>query len=131
MGTGATSGIGRAIAGALAVDGAPGRAGGARTEALHALTADWPCVRSEQADLVLDDDVERLVSKVETEASGLDVLVHAAGGAGLGCVASAPVDALDHMYRLNLRVPYLLTQRARPLPPRAPGPGGFVNSRAG
>jgi NADP-dependent 3-hydroxy acid dehydrogenase YdfG len=129
--TGATSGIGRAIAVALAVDGAPVWAVGRRTEALHALTADWPCVRSEQADLVLDDDVERLVSKVETEASGLDVLVHAAGVAGLGCVASAPVDALDHMYRLNLRVPYLLTQRLLPLLRRSRGQVVFVNSSAG
>ena len=70
--TGATSGIGRAIAVALAVDGAPVWAVGRRTEALHALTADWPCVRSEQADLVLDDDPTRPRARV---ALGLCVRV--------------------------------------------------------
>jgi NADP-dependent 3-hydroxy acid dehydrogenase YdfG len=51
--------------------------------------------------------------------------------ASLGCVASAPVDALDHMYRLNLRTPYLLTRRLMPLLQRARGQVVFVNSSAG
>ena len=135
--TGATSGIGRAIAVALAAEGAPVWAVGRRPEALDALTAACPSIRGERADLVVDDDVERLVSTLTTEAGGLDgldgldVLVHAAGTAVLGCVAAAPIDALDHMYRLNLRVPYLLTQRLLPLLRRARGQVVFVNSSAG
>lgn len=129
--TGATSGIGRAIAAALAVEGTPVWAVGRRAEALDALTAAHPSVRGERADLVEDDDVERLVSMLAEEATGLDVLVHAAGVASLGCVASAPVDALDHMYRLNLRAPYLLTQRLLPLLQQARGQVVFVNSSAG
>ena len=129
--TGATSGIGRAIAAALAADGAPVWAVGRRAEALDALTGACPSVRGERADLTLDDDLDRLVSKFEAEATGLDVLVHAAGVAALGCVASAPVDALDSMYRLNLRVPYLLTQRLLPRLRRARGQVVFVNSSAG
>ena len=129
--TGATSGIGRAIAAALAVEGPPVWAVGRRTEALDALAAAYPSVRGERADLVQDDDVERLVSTLAAEATGLDVLVHAAGVASLGCVASAPVDALDDMYRLNLRAPYLLTQRLLPLLRRARGQVVFVNSSAG
>jgi len=135
--TGATSGIGRAIAVALAAEGAPVWAVGRRPEALDALTAACPSIRGERADLVEDDDVERLVSTLTTEAGGLDgldgldVLVHAAGTAVLGCVAAAPIDALDHMYRLNLRVPYLLTQRLLPLLRRARGQVVFVNSSAG
>ena len=129
--TGATSGIGRAIAVALAAEGSPVWAVGRRPEALDALTADCPSVRGERADLVVDADVERLVSTLTTDAGGLDVLVHAAGIAALGCVESAPVDALDDMYRLNLRAPYLLTQRLLPLLRRARGQVVFVNSSAG
>ena len=129
--TGATSGIGGAIAVALAAEGAPVWAVGRRPEALDALSAACPSIRGERADLVVDDDVERLVSTLRTEADGLDVLVHAAGTAVLGCVAAAPVDALDDMYRLNLRVPYLLTQRLLPLLRRARGQVVFVNSSAG
>ena len=131
MVTGATSGIGHAIATALAGDGAPVWAVGRHAEALDALTAACPSVRGEQADLLLDDDVDRLVSTLAMEATGLDVLVHAAGVAFLGCVDSAPVDTLDHMYRLNLRAPYLLTQRLLPLLRRARGQVVFVNSSAG
>ena len=129
--TGATSGIGRAIAAALAAGGMPVWAVGRRPEALDALAADHPSVRGERADLGDDDDVDRLVSTLAVEAAGLDVLVHAAGVATLGCVASAPVDALDAMYRLNLRVPYVLTQRLLPLLRRARGQVVFVNSSAG
>ena len=129
--TGATSGIGRAIAAALAAGGTPVWAVGRRPEALDALAADHPSVRGERADLDDDDDVDRLVSTLAVEAAGLDVLVHAAGVATLGCVASAPVDALDAMYRLNLRVPYVLTQRLLPLLRRARGQVVFVNSSAG
>jgi NADP-dependent 3-hydroxy acid dehydrogenase YdfG len=129
--TGATSGIGRAIAASLAVDGTPVWAVGRRAEALDALTADFPSVRGERTDLLLDDEVERLVATLATEATGLDVVVHAAGVASLGCVESAPVEALDHMYRLNLRAPYLLTQRLLPLLRQARGEVVFVNSSAG
>ena len=128
--TGATSGIGHAIATALAGDGVPVWAVGRRAEALDALTAACPSVRGEQADLLLDDDVDRLVSTLAMEATGLDVLVHA-GVAFLGCVDSAPVDVLDQMYRLNLRAPYLLTQRLLPLLRRARGQVVFVNSSVG
>src|SRR5439155_14469550 len=115
--TGATSGIGRAIAVALAAEGAPVWAVGRRPEALDALTAACPSIRGERADLVEDDDGERLVSPLTTAAGGLhgldglDVLVHAAGAAVPGCVGAAPLDALDHLYRLNPRVPSLFTQR--------------------
>jgi NADP-dependent 3-hydroxy acid dehydrogenase YdfG len=129
--TGASSGIGRAIATALAADGTPVWAVGRHTGALDALTLACPSVRGTEADLVLDDDVERIVSTLAAEAAGLDVLVHSAGAAALGCVASAPVDALDDMYRLNLRAPYLLTQRLLPLLRRARGQVVFVNSSAG
>ena len=47
--TGATSGIGRAIAVALAAEGAPVWAVGRRPEALDALTAACPSIRGERA----------------------------------------------------------------------------------
>jgi NAD(P)-dependent dehydrogenase (short-subunit alcohol dehydrogenase family) len=45
-------------------------------------------------------------------------------------VATSPVDVLDHLYRVNVRAPYLLTQRLLPLLRRARGQVVFVNSSA-
>ena len=129
--TGATSGIGRAVAAALAADGTPVWAVGRRTDALDALARAHPSVRPERADLLVDDDIERVACTLLAEQADLDVLVHAAGVAALGCVASAPVEVLDHLYRVNLRAPFALTQRLLPLLRHARGQVVFVNSSAG
>jgi NAD(P)-dependent dehydrogenase (short-subunit alcohol dehydrogenase family) len=61
----------------------------------------------------------------------LDLLVHAAGSVALGTTAEAPVRDLDHQYRSNVRVPFLLTQALLPLLRAARGQVVFVNSGAG
>jgi NAD(P)-dependent dehydrogenase (short-subunit alcohol dehydrogenase family) len=61
--TGATSGIGRAIAAALAADGTVW-AVGRRADELAALAREYSSVRPEPADLAVNADIERVASEV-------------------------------------------------------------------
>jgi NADP-dependent 3-hydroxy acid dehydrogenase YdfG len=132
--TGASSGIGRAIALSLA---APGRT-------LHLMGRD-PARLDEIAGRVRDrgatpithsldlsDPAEDKAIRALGEAMPtLDVLVHSAGAVGLGPLKSAPIEELDWMFRLNLRAPCLLTQALLPALERARGQVVFINSGAG
>jgi len=133
--TGASSGIGRAIALGLAAQGVTlclvGRdelsleavAGGAR--------ATSPLVLCYRGDLTLDGDIHRLATDFLNTFKRLDILVHSAGGIALGRVEDAPVDNLDWQYRINVRAPYILTQAVLPMLKRGPGQVVFINSTVG
>lgn len=133
--TGASSGIGRAVAIALARHGASvclvGR--NLRRLALAHREAERhiPSVKTYRTDLTRDRDLRRLVSNVERDFGRLDILVHGAGVIALGPVETAPVSDLDLQYRTNVRAPYLLSQVFLPLLKREKGQIVFVNSSAG
>jgi NADP-dependent 3-hydroxy acid dehydrogenase YdfG len=61
----------------------------------------------------------------------VDVLVHSAGEIALGSFESLSSSNFDHLYRVNLRAPYVLTQDLLPALRRAQGQVVFVNSSAG
>jgi NADP-dependent 3-hydroxy acid dehydrogenase YdfG len=132
--TGASSGIGQAIAVALADAGL----------ALHVVGRDGPrlaattssvqsrvAVTAWQIDLTRDDDVASMVESLERQRVGLDVLVHAAAIHAQASLLGADVRELDLQYAINVRAPYLLTQRLLPMLARARGDIVFVNSSAG
>jgi short-subunit dehydrogenase len=129
--TGASSGIGRAIALALAERGArlflAGRDRGRLEEV--AAACDTPHVHA--ADLTEDDAVARLGDLVVAAFAGLDVLVHSMGAYVSGLVAETPVTTLDSQYRTNVRAPYLVTQALIPALAEAGGQVVFVNSSVG
>lgn len=132
--TGASSGIGRAIAISLASAGANVCAVARRRNELEATAerAKGPGRFSlHVADLVADDQVARLAEDLLARDSGVDVLVHSAGSHALGRLETAPVDDLDRLYAANLRAPYLLTQALLPALRASQGQIVFVNSTAG
>ena len=121
--TGATDGIGRATALALAARGAtvlvhgrdPDRAR-AVVDALraHGPVPDWaakPCV----ADLARLDDVRALADQVAGRAPRLDVLVNNAGVALRGPERRASADGFELTMAVNHLAHFLLTTRLRPL----------------
>jgi NAD(P)-dependent dehydrogenase (short-subunit alcohol dehydrogenase family) len=126
--TGATSGIGRAIALALAADGAVVRAHGRRGDALDDLELADSSIRGEQVDLLADGEMAELAQRLHADWSRLDFLVHAAGTFARGPFACSPVDGLDRLYGVNLRAPFVLTQHLLPAVRRARGQIVFVNS---
>jgi NAD(P)-dependent dehydrogenase (short-subunit alcohol dehydrogenase family) len=135
--TGAGSGIGRAIALALAADGVDVCLAGRRPDALDetATEARRTGARGQTWVFPLDvsDDIEltRLRDRLRSEHDGVDILVHAAGAHTLGAIDETPVADLDAQYRINVRGPYLLTQLLLPFLRARRGQIVFLNSTAG
>jgi NADP-dependent 3-hydroxy acid dehydrogenase YdfG len=133
--TGASSGIGRAIALELAALGVDLWLVARRAETLEATGVEarrrgaraWSCA----LDIRSDADLKQFCDRVRKDCDGLDVLVHSAGSHFLGAVADAPVAELDEQYQVNLRGPYVLTQLLLPLLRARRGQIVFVNSSAG
>ena len=118
--TGATGGIGGAVARALAAVGATVHALGRRVPAAAADGLIWHR-------LDLEDDAALTALAAEL-AGGLDVLVHAAGAHGVGPVATLAVSELDRQWRINFRAPYVLTQALLPALTARRGQIAFLNS---
>jgi len=133
--TGASSGIGRALALALGAEGASLWLVSQEDKALKEVTAlaraSAPHVACTQADLTVDDDIESFVGSLFQELKHLDVLVHSAGVIALGGIDTASIKDLDWQYRTNVRAPYRLTQALLPLLRECQGQVVFINSTAG
>jgi NADP-dependent 3-hydroxy acid dehydrogenase YdfG len=133
--TGAGSGIGKAIALALAAQGATLWLVGRVREKLEAVAetarrtaSDVRCI---QIDLARDADVVDMAERLRHEIGYVDLLVHCAGEIKLGPLESAAIADLDLQYRINVRAPYLVTQLLLPMLRSRRGQIVFVNSSAG
>lgn len=128
--TGATGGLGRAIARALAERGARLILSARNREALEALAAELPgsghCVLP--ADLAEAGAAERLAA----EAAGTEILVANAGLPAAGWLADFSAEEVSRALRVNLEAPMLL---ARALYPAMADAGSgqlvFVSSLSG
>jgi len=133
--TGASSGIGRAIALALAELGATVCLVGRRLEALEeaAETAKKmsPRVLVHQADLALEENIQSLGGRLKEEGGRVDILVHSAGTISLGEIETSSAKNFDRQYAVNMRAPYVLTQALLAMIRAARGQIVFINSTAG
>lgn len=133
--TGASSGIGKAIALELAAQGAKLCLLGRKLEALKAvaksISPSAPKATIFQVDLTLDKDIQKLKAHLQQDLRRLDLLVHSAGVITLGQLQTASVEDFDWQYRVNVRAPYLLTQTLLPLLVPHQGQIVFINSSAG
>jgi NADP-dependent 3-hydroxy acid dehydrogenase YdfG len=128
--TGATSGIGAAVAVALVRQGWQVLASGRRAEGLSQLAAPHGgTMATVAADLTDEVDLLRVVA--DAQAAPLHAVVHAAGVVALGPLASAAVADLDRQWAINLRAPYRLTQLLLPALRATRGHVVFVNSGSG
>ena len=133
--TGATSGVGLAVANALAREGARLALVGRNPAALDAVVdtlnaASGGRASGYRADLTVDADLCALRRRVERELGQVDLLVHAAGVIEPATVEESSAEQFDRQYRTNLRAPYLLTQQLLPLLRARRGQVVFVNSTA-
>jgi NADP-dependent 3-hydroxy acid dehydrogenase YdfG len=133
--TGASSGIGRAIALALGAQGASlclvGRNLGTLQSVAQAAAGEASRHHCYQADLALDGQIDGLVAAIKRDHPLVDILVHGAGVIWLGPLEGASASQLDAHYQVNVRAPYALTQGLLPALKLRQGQIIFVNSTAG
>lgn len=123
--TGASRGIGRAIAERFAVSGALvalhyATNTAAAEEALRAIEAAGGTAFLIQAEFGKPGAIEKVVEELkaglmrEAGADGLDILVNNAGGSGYKNVAEMTEQFYDYTFDLNARTPFFLTQALLP-----------------
>lgn len=109
--TGATRGIGEAIATRLAEDGATVYAGARDTADVTATDR-----RAVELDVTDDGTIRRAIDRIDDEAGRLDILVNNAGISGpRGSLHEADVAEMDATFDVNLRGPTVVTKHALPL----------------
>jgi short-subunit dehydrogenase len=125
--TGATGGLGDAIARRLRAAGAELVLTGRRTDVLEPLAAETGA-RALAVDLTDADAVQRLAS----ECADVDVLVANAGLPGTGQLTSFSIEELDRALAVNLRAPMVLARElAEHMVARRSGHLVFMSSLAG
>jgi NAD(P)-dependent dehydrogenase (short-subunit alcohol dehydrogenase family) len=116
--TGASSGIGRATALALAAEGAALALVGRDAATLESVAADCAGAGAEvvtvPADLTSASGPAAIVNDTLARFGGLNVLVNAAGIIAMGTTDETTDDAWDRMMELNLRAPFRLMRAAFP-----------------
>ena len=133
--TGASSGIGQAIARALADRGAQLRLVARRRALLEELAADLGGTgarcRACSTDMTRDEEVRSLADQIQREFDGVDVLVLCGGAIFHGTTELAAIEEFDLQYRSNLRGHYALIQLLLPSLRKTQGQIVFINSSAG
>jgi uncharacterized protein len=125
--TGATGGLGHAIARRLRAAGAELVLTGRRADLLAPLAAETHA-RSLAVDLADADAVERLAE----DCAGVDALVSNAGLPGSGLLSSFSVEEIDRALAVNLRAPMVLARRlVEAMVERRSGHLVFMSSLAG
>ena len=115
--TGASGGIGRAVAEKLAADGMSvlvhysGNETRAQ-EVVATITAAGGTAEAVRADVADEGEVEALFDHAESVWGGVDVVVHAAGIMLLSPLAELDLDDFDRMHRTNVRGTVVVDQQA-------------------
>ena len=130
--TGASSGIGRAIALQLAARGATLHLISRRPEVAATVADHVPSssarTHSHQADLAMTDTIQAVVDQLHRQRVEVDLLVHAAGVIAVSPMTDARLADLDYQYSVNVRAPYQLTQALLAGLIRRQGQVVFINS---
>ncbi len=118
MVTGATSGIGRAVAKRFALAAAHvviiGRDQSALDEVVEEIDRAGGTSLAFSSDVTIDDDVRSTFENAIGKTGRLDVLVNAAGHISSGTIENTTLSAWDAMMNVNLRSVFNLMQLATP-----------------
>lgn len=128
--TGATGGLGRAIAESLARRGAALVLSSRKAGELDELALSLPGEAHRR--IVCDLDEPGAVERLAADAGAVDVLVANAGVGGNGRFESFDADQIERLVRVNLEVPLLLARALVPaMRERGAGQLVFISSLAG
>ena len=132
--TGATSGIGRSIAHALATKGVNLCLIGRNQKELECLEDELKNkeinIRIYICELGLIEDIERTADEIIKNNTRVDILVHSAGSIIIRDFETITVDEFDLQYFVNTRAPFLITQLLLPRIRSQKGQIIFINSSA-
>ena len=129
--TGASSGIGQAIAKALAANEVRVCLTGRNTKRLtETATLCGAGTIWQAADLADEASTQKLVEFVREIVGRLDILVHSAGIYHMCKSEDAATVDLDGVFRVNARAPFILTRELLPLLRESKGQIVFINSSA-
>lgn len=118
--TGASRGIGLAIAQACAAEGARLALAARDAVALRKAARSVPGSRAIRADVTSESSVTRLIAAVRRELGGLDILVNNAGVFTYKPFVRTSVEEWERNQRTNLTSLFLMTKAALPLLERSP-----------
>lgn len=127
--TGASSGIGEAIASSLAKNKMRVALVGRRSSILQGLALKCgPLASPYPCDLTDDAQVSTLIHKIQSDMNRIDVLVHSAGMIKLANVEGSSVKDFDAQFAANVRAAYVLVQLMLPRLRDVSGQVVFINS---
>ncbi len=134
--TGASSGIGEAVARTLAAGGASVVLAARRADRLDRLAAEIEAAGGAAlavtADVTVEDEVDRLHSAAVDRFDRIDILVNNVGVGSYGPLGSMTVEDYDWMMGANMRSSFLCTHRVLPaMLERGSGQICFIGSVAG
>jgi 3-oxoacyl-[acyl-carrier protein] reductase len=126
--TGASRGIGRAIALALAAEGATVVALARSAEALRAVCCEIGAAGGQAEPFAMDvsreDEVRQAIAGIRKRHGRLDILVNCAGIGVFGPLLEVTTEDWDRVMAVNARGPFMMCREAVPL--MAQGGGGCI-----
>ena len=132
--TGASSGIGKAIASGLADKKVNlcliGRNVDELEKQKEILIQNSPNVAICRADFTKEKDIESVSSFVLKEFGTVNILIHSAGFLSTGTIDNAALDRLNLHFKVNFYAPYIITQSLLPALKENQGQIVFLNSSA-
>jgi len=130
--TGGGTGVGAAVAIALANSGASIFLIGRRLDRLEQIAAKARNAGAESAccsaDISSNSGLVEAAQRIKTDLTHVDILVQNAAIYAAGSIAEADLSDFDKQYQTNVRAPYALTQALLPMLKARQGQVVFINS---
>ena len=131
--TGASGGVGEAIARALGEQGATVCLSGRNEKRLAEIAGQVPEKRGRcyPADLTMEKDLQSALTTILAEHQRLDALIHCAAINVTEAITTATTEDFDRQFKTNVLGPFQITQRLLPVLISSQGQVLFINSSAG